>query len=243
MIPGINISKGKSTPFRKKLLLQLKNIRALFSSSGTRHSPFFKKGVSRINRGFLILAVFFMSCAKIPIQAVELSHALKDEGQRMHDMNIALVEYVFNEKKHMVNEFINNEYSPAIIENFKTLLPGGTDVKKELVEIMQAINPRIDQRRDSLLQVLQEQKMMITQKLNEDYKVYAEAFGAMQNLLASASALNRQREGVYEKIKTLSGNRINLQGIDNAVNQFIQGAGTVGEKTLLLTSTIQTFLK
>jgi uncharacterized protein (UPF0216 family) len=184
-----------------------------------------------------------MSCAKIPIQAVELSHALKDEGERMHEMNLTLVEYVFNEKKHMVNEFINNEYSPALIENFKAGLPAGIDVKKELVEIMQAINPRIDARRDSLLHVLQEQKAMITQKLNTDYKVYAEAFGAMQNLLASAAKLNQQREGVYENIKTLSGNRINLQGIDNALNQFIKGAGNMGEKTMMLTNTIQTFLK
>jgi uncharacterized protein (UPF0216 family) len=193
---------------------------------------------------YLIIFCFaFMSCAKIPIQAVELSHALKDEGERMHEMNLTLVEYVFNEKKHMVNEFINNEYSPALIENFKAGLPAGIDVKKELVEIMQAINPRIDARRDSLLHVLQEQKAMITQKLNTDYKVYAEAFGAMQNLLASAAKLNQQREGVYENIKTLSGNRINLQGIDNALNQFIKGAGNMGEKTMMLTNTIQTFLK
>jgi uncharacterized protein (UPF0216 family) len=193
---------------------------------------------------YLIIFCFaFMSCAKIPIQAVELSHALKDEGERMHEMNLTLVEYVFNEKKHMVNEFINNEYSPALIENFKAGLPAGTDVKKELVEIMQAINPRIDARRDSLLQVLQEQKVMITQKLNTDYKVYAEAFGAIQNLLASAAKLNRQREGVYENIKTLSRNRINLQGIDNALNHFIKGAGNMGEKTMMLTNTIQTFLK
>lgn len=193
---------------------------------------------------YLIIFCFAcMSCAKIPIQAVELSHALKDEGERMHEMNLTLVEYVFNEKKHMVNEFINNEYSPALIENFKAGLPAGTDVKKELVEIMQAINPRIDARRDSLLQVLQEQKGMITQKLNTDYKVYAEAFGAMQNLLASAAKLNQQREGVYENIKTLSGNRINLQGIDNALNQFIKGAGNIGEKSIMLTNNIQTFLK
>jgi hypothetical protein len=184
-----------------------------------------------------------VSCARIPIQAVELSQSLKDEGQRMHGMNLALVEYVFNEKKTLVNEFINTEYAPALIENFKNLLPPGTDVKKELVEIMQAINPRIDARRDSLLQVLQGQKMIITDKLNADYKVYAEAYTAMQNLLASAAKLNQQRESAYQNIKTLSNNRINLQGIDNALNQFIKGAGTVGEKTSALTNTIQTFLK
>ena len=195
-------------------------------------------------KGLLLLgSLHLVSCARMPIQAVELSHALKDEGQRMHEMNVMLVEYVFNEKKHLVNEFINNEYSPALIENFKTLLPPGTDVKKDLVEIMQAINPKIEERRDSLLQVLQQQKHAITQKLNTDYAVYGEAFTAMQNLLASAGKLNAQREGVYAKVKALSNNRINLQGIDNALNQFIKGAGTIGEKSVLLASTVQTFLK
>src|SRR5687768_722369 len=113
----------------------------------------------------IVFCLAITSCAKMPIQAVELSHALKDEGQRMHEMNLALVDYVFNEKKHMINEFITKEYSPLLIENFKTLLPAATDYKKDFLEIMQAINPRIDARRDSLLQVLQEQKRLVSSKL------------------------------------------------------------------------------
>jgi hypothetical protein len=191
----------------------------------------------------IICSLAIMSCAKMPSQAVDLSYSLRDEGQRMHEMNIALVAYVFNEKKRMVNEFINKEYSPALIENFKAILPAGIDVKKDLVEIMQAINPKIEERKDSLLKVLQSQQMVITQQLNADYKVYAEAFAAMQNLLVSATKLNQQRTSVYENIKTLSNNRINLQGIDNALDQFIKGAGSIGEKTLLLTNAIQSSLK
>jgi len=191
----------------------------------------------------IVFCLATISCAKLPIQAVELSHALKDEGQRMHEMNLALVDYVFNEKKHMINEFITKEYSPVLIENFKTLLPAGTDYKKDFLEIMQAINPRIDARRDSLLQVLQDQKRLVADKMNADYKVYNEAFGAMQNLLVSAEKLNQRREGVYQNIKSLSNNRINLHGIDQALNQFILGAGAVSEKSMVLANSVQTFLK
>lgn len=191
----------------------------------------------------IFLCLVFTSCAKIPIQAVELSRALKDEGDRMHQMNLDLVEYVFNEKKHLVNDFITNEYSPAYVENFMKMLPPATDVKKDFLEIMQAINPRINVRRDSLLQVLHEKKMSITQKLQADYKLYNQANEAMLQLLTSASRLNQQRVSVYDNIKKLSGNRINLQGIDSALNQFIKGAGTVGEKTIVLTNSINSFLK
>lgn len=191
----------------------------------------------------IFVSLLFTSCAKLPIQAVELSQALKDEGDRMHQMNLDLVEYVFNEKKHLVNDFITNEYSPAYIENFMKMLPPSTDVKKDFLEIMQAINPRINVRRDSLLQVLHEKKMIITQKLQADYKLYDQANEAMLQLLTSASKLNQQRVSVYQNIKKLSGNRINLQGIDSALNQFIKGAGAVSEKTVLLSNSIDSFLK
>jgi hypothetical protein len=197
----------------------------------------------KITNWLIILILSITSCAKIPIQAVDLSQALKEEGSRMHQVNLSLVEYVFNEKKHLVNEFITNEYSPAFIENFMKILPADTDIRKEMPGIIAAINPRIDARRDSLLSVLQDQKMLVLQQLNTDYKVYDEAFQAMQNLLVSASKLNSSRTSVYDDIKKLSGNRINLQGINNALDNFIKGTGSVGEKTLLLTSSIQTFLK
>lgn len=197
----------------------------------------------KLRNWLIIFLISATSCAKVPVQAVELSKSLKDESDRMHQMNLSLVEYVFNEKKHLVNEFIAKEYTPAFIENFMKILPPDTDVKKELPDIIAAINPRIDARRDSLNSVLQDQKMAIVQQLNTDYKVYSEAFAAMQNLLASASKLNSTRASVYDDIKKLSGNRINLQGINNALDNFITGAGTVGEKTVLLTNTIQTFLK
>ncbi len=183
------------------------------------------------------------SCAKIPIQAVELSDALKDEGERMHLLNLALIDKIFQEKRHMVNEFITNEYTPAYIENFKKLLPSGTDFKADFSEIIQAINPRINATKDSLLTALNEQKAGVINKLNEDFKVYSSAYSEMQNLLRSASKLNQQQSGVYQQIKTLSNNRINLEGIDKALNKFIRDAGSIGEKASLLTSTINSFLK
>ena len=197
----------------------------------------------KLKNWLIIFLLYGVSCAKIPVQTIDLSKALKEEGRRMHQMNLSLVEYVFNEKKHLINEFIANEYSPLLVENFLKKLPPDTDVKRELPEIIAALNPRIDARRDSLIVALQEQKLKIEQQLNAEYEVYEEAFTAMQNLLASAARLNKSRNTVYDDIKKLSNNRINLPGINNAVDNFIKGAGSVGEKTVLLSNTIQTFLK
>lgn len=197
----------------------------------------------KVRNWLIIFLLSATSCAKVPIQAVELSQSLKDEGGRMHQMNVALIEYVFNEKKHLVNEFMTNEYTPELVKNVAQRLPADIDFKTELPEIIKAINPRIDARRDSLLNVLQDQKLKIVQQLNTDYKVYDEAFIALQNLLVSASKLNSSRASVYEDIKKLSAGKIDLQGINHALDNFIKGGGSIGEKTILLTSTIQTLLK
>ncbi|RYF90355.1 MAG: hypothetical protein EOO03_03855 [Chitinophagaceae bacterium] len=59
--------------------------------------------------GLVCIAVLQLaSCARVPVQAVTLSAVLKDEGERMHNLNVLLVDYVFNEKKHLINEFIHN---------------------------------------------------------------------------------------------------------------------------------------
>ncbi|RYY45675.1 MAG: hypothetical protein EOO06_16035 [Chitinophagaceae bacterium] len=197
----------------------------------------------KLKNWLIIFLLSGVSCAKIPMQAVDLSRALKDEGSRMHQMNLSLVEYVFNEKRQLVNEFISKEYTPVFIENFVKRLPADTDIKKELPEIIAAINPRIDARRDSLINVLQVQKMKLLGQLNDDYKLYEDAFGALQQLLASAARLNKSRTSIYEDVKKLSSNKIDLAGINGALDNFIKGAGSVGEKTILLTNTIQTLLK
>jgi SMC interacting uncharacterized protein involved in chromosome segregation len=191
----------------------------------------------------LIICIALSSCARVPIQAVQLSDALRDEGERMHLLNLALVDKIFQEKRHLVNEFITNEYTPAFVENFKSKLPPGTDFKADFAEMMQAIYPRINARKDSLTSVLESQKAAMVNKLNLDYKVYTGAFTDMQNLLQSASRLNQQRTDVYGQIKTLSGNHIDLENIDKALNKFITDSGSIGEKTVLLTNTLNSLLK
>src|SRR5688572_10723551 len=110
----------------------------------------------------LVLILFvFTSCARIPVQVVELSDALKDEGERMHELNLALVNKLFFEKRHMINQFIVNEYAPAFLKNFKSILPSDVDYEADFEELVQAAYPRINATRDSLISVLEEQKNII----------------------------------------------------------------------------------
>ena len=191
----------------------------------------------------LIICIAFGSCARIPLEAVQLSGALKDEAERMHNLNLALVDKIFKEKTYLVNEFVTNEYAPAYIENFKNKLPAGIDYKANFLEMMQALYPRINATKDSLTNVLDEQSINVVNKLNLDYRVFNGAFIEMQNLLKSASKLNQQRADVFTQLKTLSGNHLDMESVDKALNTFITSGGAIANKALLLTNTIQSLIK
>ncbi len=191
----------------------------------------------------IIFCLALASCAKISTKSIDVSQALKDEGSRMHQMNIELVECVFNEKKHMVNEFIANEYAPTIVENFIKRLPPDADIKREMPDIIAAINPKIDARRDSLLMALQSQKTLITKQLNTNYQAYENTFTVLQKILTSTSKPNNKKASMQDSLVKLRNNKINLKGINNALDSFITSNGNISDKTLVLTTTIQSFLK
>lgn len=190
-----------------------------------------------------IICMVLVSCARIPIEAVQLSDALKDESERMHTLNLVLIDKMFQEKTYLINDFIRNEYTPAYVENFKNKLPANIDYKANFTEMVQALYPRINARKDSLINVLGEQRVGIVNKLNLDYKVFSNAFAEMQGLLRSANKLNQQRTNVYAQLKALTGNHLDMESIDKSLNTFITTGGNIADKTLLLTNSIQSLLK
>lgn len=212
-------------------------------------SDIFYKLVAKTPQNFsamkylFIICISLVSCARVPIQAVQLSQALQEEANRMHRLNLALVDNMFAEKTVRINEFMQTEYTPAYIENFKKKLPPNTDFKADFEEMMEAIYPRINATKDSLTTVLQNQRTTIVDKLNLDYQVFSSAFNDLELLLKSANRKDQQKTDVYAQLKTLTGNRLDLASIDNALNGFITGGGNIAAKALTLSSTIQSLLK
>jgi hypothetical protein len=194
----------------------------------------------------LIICLFLSSCARVPIQSVELSEALREETERMHRINLALVDKLLHEKVYQVNEFIIKEYTPQFIENFKAGVEKkfpGTDFKADFKDLMLAAYPQINATKDSMVYVLQQQKALVVDKLNADYAAFTAAYLEMQNLLRSAAKVNEKRTEVFQQIKTLTKNRVDLESVDAAINKFIRTGGDIGAKTVELTNTINKLLK
>lgn len=191
----------------------------------------------------LLLACLLFSCAKMPVQSVSLIEAVETEGARMHAINTALLQSMFREKKEKINHFIAQEYTPALVQNFKAALPKETDYKADFTEMLQSLVPHINARKDSLLNALDEEQFKLIDKMNEDYAVYQHAVGELKRLLQSAAKIDAEKKALFDTARLVSNNRLDLANIEKALDQFITAGGHVGSNLQKLNSTVNSFIK
>ena len=189
------------------------------------------------------LIVTFSSCAKIPIQSVNLMDAVAEEGYRMHHLNLVLLNGIFKSKKEKVDEFIKTEYSPYYIAAFQKNIPAGTDLKAELPNIMNAIAPRIAARRDSMQTALEEQRIKLTNKLDVDFKAFESATSELRRLLVSAAEVDKQKQLLFTKTRELSKGALDLGAVEGPIDRFIKSGGNFGNDLSDLNNAINTIIK
>lgn len=194
---------------------------------------------------FILLAMFCCGCATIPVQSVPLADAVQAEGERMHRMNLVFLNRIFAAKRDEVEKFIREEYTPKVVDEFTTKVKKefpATDFKAEFAELMTALMPQINKRRDSLVTALELQKEKIVEKLNADYKVFDNAAMQLQNLLQSSVKVSAEKQALFNQAKTLSNNRLDFTSIEAALNKFIHSAGNVGNNVSELNNVINQFV-
>lgn len=190
-----------------------------------------------------LVCLLFFSCAKIPVQSVSLIEAVETEGARMHSVNLTLLQSMFREKKEMVNLFMEQEYTPALVENFKRQLPANTDYKADFAQMVQSLMPHINARKDSLLNALDAEQFRIMDKMQADYEVYQNAVRELKRLLASAAKIDAEKKALFDTARQVSNNRVDLASIEGAIDRFIASGGAVGSNIQKLNDAVNSFLK
>lgn len=199
-------------------------------------------------RFFLHLSLLFVlaaGCARIPAESVVLADALQTEGERMHHLNLLLLNRLFANKRADVDKFINEDYTPVAVKEFVALVSKAepaTDFKKEFPELMQALSPRINARRDSLLRALDVEKEKLADKLNADYRAFSNATAELKRLLVSATKINKEKQALFATAKQLTNNRIDFNSVEGAVDKFIRSGGNVGGNVVLFSNAINNLL-
>jgi hypothetical protein len=190
----------------------------------------------------VVLVMATASCAKLPLQSVNLMQQIKDEGQRMHKLNIAYVNLLFDSKTAAVDSFMKQEYIPEFISNIKKGIDAnGIDMSEEWPEVFPKIVPVINAVRDSLRTALVINKQKIVSKLNEDYEFYRQACDAQIGLLSSATKLNNSSKQVFNTLAAkITGNKIDLAMLEQKLNGFLKEGDNIAQKILFINDAVQT---
>lgn len=188
------------------------------------------------------ISMLFSSCAKLPVQSVSLVEAISEEGTRMHSINTALVNNLFANKRDQVDVFIRTEYTPAFISNFMKNVPPGTDLQKELPDMINAMIPEINSRRDAMQAALEENRIKILDKLNKDYLIYELACMELKRLLESAAKVDKERTALIAQVQNLAGTKIDIEKLENQLDNFILDAGEHSQKLVKLNEEINKLL-
>ena len=187
----------------------------------------------------LVITAFFISCASLPNATSKLTKSVIDEGDAMHQLNISLVNQLFNEKRARLNTFITNKYTPAVIKKYQNLLPQDIDYKKELPNIIEAIIPVINRKRDSLQDLLLNQQQKIVSGLNTNFISYSKATSSLQNLINSAVKEKNAEQTAMSEINQLTGNKVNFKQIENKLDSLLNKTGLGMGKLLKLEKLIK----
>lgn len=175
---------------------------------------------------FLIfVSIFFLSCVSLPNSTAKLTKSVIDDGDAMHQLNIALVNELFNERRKRLNTFITSTYTPAVIKKYQNLFPQNIDYKKELPNIIEGIIPVINRKRDSLQDLLLQQQQKIVSGLNTNFISYSKATSGLQNLINSAVKTKTAEENALSEINKLTGNKLNFKQVENKLDSLLNKTG------------------
>lgn len=175
----------------------------------------YKKNIS------LLLIVFFWSCTSIPKVSSKLTKDVISQADNMHQLNIALVNKLFNERRKRLNTFITNIYTPAIIEKYQNLLPTTIDYKKQLPNIVKSIIPVINRKRDSLQNLLDVQEQRILTNLNTNFINYTKASTSLQNLIESVVKLKTSEDNALFAVNNFTENKLDLKKIESSLDTIL----------------------
>ncbi len=192
---------------------------------------------------FVSCLILLGACAKIPLQTITLTDAIIEEGKRMHELNISLLNKMFDEKREKIDSFIKNEYTPKYLADFKEAVPVGTNYEEEFSGMMEAIIPEINSYRDQMQSALESQRIKLVTKLTTDFKAFENASNELKLLIESAVKVSEERQKAFEKVKNLTQNKIDINQIENEIDKFIVKAGDVGSNINEFNSVINSLLK
>lgn len=192
---------------------------------------------------FFLLLVLFSACARLPIESLDLLSAIKAEGERMHTLNVVLVDKLYAQKRAAVDSFIQYEYTPKFMAEFSKRVPEGTDYKKELPAMLTAASRNINKRRDAMQMALESSRIEVMRQLQTDHLVFIKACNELNRLLASHIKVQEQQRALLQQGAVLVKQPIDFNRLEQTLDGFIVDAANWTDHVAGFQKDINTLLK
>jgi len=195
---------------------------------------FFIRSIAMV---FVVISI--NACASIPASTATLSQEVIAEAYSMHQLNIALINKLFEERKGKVDDFMNNQYIPLFVKNLQSKIPAGVDINSELTNILKSVMPVINRKRDSLHNLLDTQRDQMVTSLNTNFTNYQQASATLQNLITSAVKLKQTEANTLNQIQNLSKTNFDIGKIQKHLDSLLIKTGDGFNKLLNIESAIK----
>ncbi|MCH2196401.1 hypothetical protein [Kordia sp.] len=195
---------------------------------------FFIRSIAMV---FVVISI--NACASIPASTATLSQEVIAEAYSMHQLNIALINKLFEERKGKVDDFMNNQYIPLFVKNLQSKIPAGVDINSELTNILKSVMPVINRKRDSLHNLLDTQRDQMVTSLNTNFTNYQQASATLQNLITSAVKLKQTEVNTLNQIQNLSKTNFDIGKIQKHLDSLLIKTGDGFNKLLNIESAIK----
>lgn len=217
-----------------------------------------RHGIIAILFGFLVLA----GCQSVPGESVELANTVGRDLEEIHRSHLALAELHFNQQIDRANQFINETYRPAYIEEFAREFRLGERVEliveqdaeillPVLTRFVKVANDRIEAKRARLVDPIRTQRDAVIVEINTAYRQVQSAQAVVTGHLASIRDVREMQnemlagiglEGLPGRIATTTA-RVS-EGVSAVVaegERLDQKAGDAAEKIRELDRSIESF--
>ena len=187
----------------------------------------------------MAILALLTACATIPQESVDLSSGVGIGIQKQHQSQIDLINLHFSIKRKNLDEAM----SRALDTYFETITPNGSiTLNKNQLHDVAADIMLINDKNNRAKEELEEARIMLINKLNENYLMLNQANSTLTGLLQSAVTVKTARSEIFKELSKASGGKVDLDKIFPVLDNFVLKGGEEAGKAIKLSEKIDSML-
>ena len=217
-------------------------VKALLNAKYNLQGYNFRRIMIGIKTFILVAFVsLFTACgATIPQESVDLSREVGVGLRKQHQAQIDLVNLHFSIRQKSLDEAM----SRALDSYLKNLMPNDSiELSRDQLDDVAAAVMLLNEKHNIKKAELEEARMFLIKKLNENYLILNQANSSITGLLQSAVDVKEATSEAYKKLFEAIGGKINLYRVLSVLDDFVLKYDEKADKPIKLVEKLELIFK